>query len=404
MQKSAVVAAAVVACAIPAAAQQGLSLDQVLARAREKAPQVLSAAARIEEARARMVGARLRTRDNPTIDALIGPRLADTGRTLDLEVSAAQVFEPSSRRRARIVGVEVAIERDTAAADEVRRHAAEAAATAFYRAVGARERGELLAAAEALASQMTQIAQRRYRSGDIALLDVNVAQTTLSRARADRQAAQAAGRDALGDLRALLDLPDDSVTSVSGPLTGPADRDLPALRDAAARRPDLRVLEAERRDAEADLALARSFKRPDWGWTAQYSRDQRDSVVKGGLSVTLPLFNNGQELTATGSARAARIDFDLDTARRTVQREVQSAYEILHIRLAVVDELERHGITGVDQNDVLARRSFEVGEIRLVDWLLIRRELLETRVALLEARLEAAFARVRLHSAAGVLQ
>jgi cobalt-zinc-cadmium efflux system outer membrane protein len=404
MQKTAFVAAAVVACATQAAAQQGLSLDQVLARARAHAPQVLSAAARIEEARSRMVGARLRTRENPIVEAVIGPRLSDGSRSTDLDLSARQLFEPGSRRTARIAGAEAGIDRDSAAADEVRRQAASAAADAFYRAVEARERREFLAAAEALAVQMTDIAQRRYRAGDIAVLDVNVGQTTLSRARAERQKAEAAGRDVLGTLRTLLDLSDDALPSVSGTLGTGEERELSALLDAATRRPDLRVLEAERRDADADVAFGRSFRRPDWGWTAEFAREQRDTIVKGGLSLTLPIFNRGQDLTATGFARVARLEIELDTARRSIATEVRSAYEVLQIRLAVVNELEQHGVTGADQNDALARRSFEVGEIRLVDWLLIRRELLETRLALLDAKLEAALARVRLDSAAGVLQ
>jgi cobalt-zinc-cadmium efflux system outer membrane protein len=404
MQKTAFAAAAVVVCAAQAAAQQGLSLDQVLARARAQAPQVLSAAARIEEARSRMIGARLRARENPTVETVIGPRLSDGSRSTDFDVSAGQLFEPGSRRTARIAGAEAGIDRDSAAADDMRRQAASAAADAFYRALEARERREFLAAAEALAVQMTDIAQRRYRAGDIAVLDVNVGQIRLSRARAERQKAEAAGREALGNLRTLLDLSDEALPSVSGTLGTGGEKELSALLDAATRRPDLRVLEAERRDADADVAFGRSFGRPDWGWTAQYSREQRDTIVKGGLSLTLPIFNRGQDLTATGFARVARLEIELDTARRSIATEVRSAYDVLQIRLAVVNELEQHGVTGADQNDALARRSFEVGEIRLVDWLLIRRELLETRLALLDAKLEAALARVRLYSAAGVLQ
>ena len=49
-----------------------LSLEEALARAREQAPAVLIARARIEEARGRLTGARVRFRDNPTIDVGIG--------------------------------------------------------------------------------------------------------------------------------------------------------------------------------------------------------------------------------------------------------------------------------------------------------------------------------------------
>lgn len=404
MKKSAFAAAAVALFSARAAAQEGMSLRQVLDRARAQAPQVLSANARIEETRARMVGARLRARDNPTVDAVIGPRFADAGRTTDLEFTAAQVFEPGSRRSARIQGTEAGIEREGAAADDVRRQALETAATAFYRAQASRERIGLLAAAETLAAEAFEIAQRRYRAGDLAVLDVNVAATAVSRARAARRVAEAEHRDALGDLRILLDLPDDGLSAVSGTLAEQDQVALPALLEAAAHRPDVRMLMAESHDASADIALGKSFRRPDWGWAARYSREQRDEVVMGGISLTLPLFNRGQELMATGAARATRLSLELDARRRTAEREVRTAYELLQIRQGVVAELSQNAVAGADQNDALARRSFEVGEIRITDWLLFRREVLDARLSLLEAMLEAALARVRVDSAAGVLQ
>src|SRR5947208_13190184 len=184
-------------------AQQGITLAQVLARARADAPQVLTAVARIEETRAQMIGARLRTRDNPVLDATVGPRSSDLRRTTDWDFTGAQVFEPSSRRSARIRSAQSAIEHDTASADDTRRRALEAAASFFYRALQARERAALLVAAESLSQQTVDIAQRRYRAGDIAVLDVNVASTALSRVRAERQRAEADRRGVLGELRVL---------------------------------------------------------------------------------------------------------------------------------------------------------------------------------------------------------
>ena len=201
--------AAALACAVSTAVvhtQQGITLAQVLARARADAPQVLSAVARIEEARAQMIGARLRARDNPVIDATIGPRSSDSRRTTDWELTGAQVFEPSSRRTARIRSAQTAVERDTATADDTRRRALEAAASLFYRVLQARERASLMGAAESLAQQMVDIAQRRYRAGDIAVLDVNIATAALSRTRADRRIAEADERGSVGELRVVLDL------------------------------------------------------------------------------------------------------------------------------------------------------------------------------------------------------
>jgi hypothetical protein len=53
-----------------------LTLDQALEMARKRAPIILSARARIEEARGRLKGASLLFQQNPSLEADVGPRLA----------------------------------------------------------------------------------------------------------------------------------------------------------------------------------------------------------------------------------------------------------------------------------------------------------------------------------------
>ena len=66
--------------------------------------------------------------------------------------------------------------------------------------------------------------------------------------------------------------------------------------------------------------------------------------------------------------------------------------------------LETEALPGLDENDALTTRSFDVGQIGLPDVLLIRREMLDTRFQYLSALLEAALARVDVDAAAAVLR
>ena len=66
--------------------------------------------------------------------------------------------------------------------------------------------------------------------------------------------------------------------------------------------------------------------------------------------------------------------------------------------------LEAEALPGLDENDALTTRSFDVGQIGLPDVLLIRREMLDTRSQYLSALLEAALARVAVDAAAAVLR
>jgi outer membrane protein, heavy metal efflux system len=399
------IAVCAVAClyATAAAAQsRTLTLADVLAWAREQAPQIASARLALDETRARLVGASLRVQSNPQIEGALGNRSGAASRFTDFELGLGQSFEPGARRSARVAGAEAAIAQSAANLDEVTRSVLRSAASAYYRALHAANRVRLLDAASQVAAGVASTADRRFRAGDIAVLDVNIAKSSLARVRADREAAEAVRAQALGDLRQLLGL--DAEAGVDGTLTPPPDADLPTALRTALQRPELRALEAAIQEAEADVRLGLSFSKPEYGVGLRYSREEGDQIVLGGLTVTLPMFSKGQEQRAAGSARAARQRADLEAARARVQIEVRTAYNALGRRLAALRVLEADAMQGLDENEQLATRSFEVGQLALSELLLIRRELLDTRFHYLDALLEAALAKVDLDASAAILR
>lgn len=120
--------------------------------------------------------------------------------------------------------------------------------------------------------------------------------------------------------------------------------------------------------------------------------------------MTLPAFANGQDFRAVGSARAARLRAELEAAQTRVQIEVRAKLLVYERSLAGLRILQTDALPGLDENETLTNRSFEVGQIGLTDLLLIRREILETRFQYLDALLEAALARTELLASAGVLR
>jgi cobalt-zinc-cadmium efflux system outer membrane protein len=234
------------------------------------------------------------------------------------------------------------------------------------------------------------------------VLDVNIARASFARARAEHEAADAARVAATGELKQLLAITED--VRVTGELSPDSGADLDALLQAAAQRPELRSLEAAVQEAEAETRLGQTFRKPEYGVGVRYSREEGDQIVLGGLTVSLPIFSRGQELQAAGVARAARLRNELEAARARVQLEVRSAFDAYTRRVAAVRVLETDAIPGLDENETLTTRSFEVGQLGLAELLLIRRELLDTRSQYLDALLEAALARIDLDASAGVLQ
>jgi outer membrane protein, heavy metal efflux system len=385
-----------------AAQSRMLTLSEVLARAREQAPQIVSARLALEEVRVRLVGASLRFQSNPQIDAAVGSRNGPDTRYTDFELGVGQAFEPGARRSARVAGANAAIAQGAANLDDVTRSVLRSAAAAFYRAVHASERIRLLTAAHELASSVYSAADRRFKAGDIAVLDVNIARASLARVRAEREGAEASKALALGELRQLLRL--DVDVGVDGTLSRPAEPDLNAALQSASQRPELRELEAAIQEAEAEVQLGSSFSKPEYGFGVRYSREEGDQIVLGGMTVTLPFLSKGQEQRAVGSARAARLRAELDAARARIQVEVRTAFDAYNRRLSALRVLEADAIPGVDENEQLTTRSFEVGQLGLPELLLIRREILDTRFQYVDALLEAALARIDLDASAAILR
>ena len=381
---------------------RSLTLADVLTRAREQAPQIAIARLALEETRGGLLGASLRFQANPEIDVGVGNRQATGSRFTDLELGLGQNFEPGSRRSARIAGANAAIVQSSAEVDEITRVVLRSAAAAYYRAVHANQRIRVLNATQDLAAGVRSVADRRFKAGDIAVLDVNIARASLARVRAEREAAEAVKAKALGDLKQLLRLEED--ITVEGELVRSPDTDLNTLLQAASQRPELRALEAGIQEAEADMRLGDTYSKPDYGLGVRYSREEGDQIVLGGLTVTLPVFSKGQQLRAVGVARATRLRAELDASRARVRMEVRSAFETYSRRLAAVRLLETEAIPGLDDNETLTTRSFEVGQLGLPELLLIRREILDTRSQYLDALLEAALARVDLDASAALLR
>ena len=280
-------------------AQTVLTLADVLARAREQAPQIVSARLALEEARGRLAGASLRLQSNPEVDVSVGNRQGSDARSTDLQFGAAQMFEPPGRRAARIAGATAQL--DQGAGSRRRHDAGRAARRGVVVLSGActrRSASGSSTASEELAGAILQAADRRYRAGDLAVLDVNLARCVAGararrprsrRGRARRRAGSAAGAARL----------DGRVRGAGQPGAGEPP-DAAALAQSAEQRPELRALEAAIREADADSSLAGRFARPDYGVGLRYQREGGDHIVLGGLTLTLPLFSKGQELRAVG--------------------------------------------------------------------------------------------------------
>jgi cobalt-zinc-cadmium efflux system outer membrane protein len=393
-------AAAVFSSSSASAGDEPLTLGAALQRARAHAPALVAARFRVDEARARLDGARA-LRDEPTLEAALGRRRH--GPSPDLELGLSQTFELGGRRSGRIRAAEAAGEREAAAVDDLGTRVLREAGLAFVRAQAAAERTRLGAANEAHAESVLTIAERRHALGDVADLDVNLAAGAHARARSEARAAAAQQALAEGELRALLALdPGAPLVLAAGVEPRPAPA-LEALLEAAERRADVRGADAEVREAEAEGAVGRGLRWPDVTPSVRYEREGGEAVLWGGVALSLPVWGRGREVRGVADARAARARSEAHALRRTARLEVESAFRAQRLRLEAVDVL-RDSAARLADNEALARRAYEVGQIGLAEVLLARRETVEGRLVLLARRAEAAEGEIDLLARAGVLR
>ncbi len=400
LSRKLVLAVAILAVAAPGVSQETLTLEQALSLARERAPSVLSARARIEESRGRLSTASVIR--NPEVEAAAGGAISGEPRSAKVDAGLLQDVELGGRRSSRIDVASAELASSIAEAEDVLRRARRDVAAAFFRGLEAQERLALLAGAERIAEDTLEAARRRHESGDVALLDVNVARAAAARARSEVHGARASLSASLAEIRALLGFSAGEHLRLEGELSSPRRFDLPNLLDKALERPDIRALQSELDAANAELRLGQALAWPELGLGALYQREEGQDFLLGAVRLTLPLFDRGQGVRAEARARAGRLSEELEAKRRAVRIEVSAALEIYDQQRAAVEELERDALGVVDENEALSRESYEVGQISVVELLLVRRQTLEIRNEHLSRLLDAAIASADLEASAGV--
>jgi outer membrane protein, heavy metal efflux system len=396
-------AALVCGPAVASAKNYKLTLEQALALARERAPEVVVEAARVREVEARRAGASLLLRENPEIEGAAGRRRDDAGASsTDVEAGITQMFEVGGKRGARmaIADAEAASARSRAA--DAGRRAQLDVALRFLRALHARERVRVAEASAASLDATRRAMERRAQKGDVAALEVNLAASASVRARAAVLARQAEADGEVAGVAAHLGLgPDDSLEVVGTLEVGRAAPVEGLLRRAVVR-PDIAALLGEERAGRAEERLGRAMRWPDLGVRGSYAREGEEEVILGGIVIRLPLFDRGQEARAAGRARSERARAERRTLTAGIARDIRVGSE----RRAKLERAARllrdEAVPILEDSEKLLARSVETGLIGLGDYLAARRELLAAHEEYLDRLLDVAIAGVELDLAAGV--
>ena len=381
-----------------------IALADALARARSH-PEVRAAAADVQAFEGELRTARTPLY-NPELGVSAGPARQPGATGRDEEASLTQTFELGGKRGRRTAAATARLESARARLEQTRRLVDSRVRRAYRLAVIGRQRLQSAREAEAIADELKSAADERLRLGAGTLLQVNAAGAARGRAVAERLAAERRLREARTELAAAVG--DPGTTELE-----PADSDLAPLataldeNDLVTRalptRHDLVALAAETRAAEAEVRLADALGVPDVTGGVTVSREGLDerTATSFGLTIPLPLRNRNQGGRAAARARLERARTVEAGARQVAEREIRAAVRRHGLASAATASFDRDVVDRLADNLNLALESFRAGKISLLEFNVVRRDLVETRMAYLDAVGELIESRAVLDVAAG---
>lgn len=427
MRKSLMTVASIlcVLSATAAAAQdRPRTVDELVRIALERNRELLAARERVAEAQGLL--RRAGVRPNPTleVDYGAGGPLGSPG-TDELFLRYAQPIELGGKRGKRQAigqsGV-AAAEAEFAARTrqlvfEVKMRAAEVRAAHAKRAA--------LAEVVTAGREALRLTRARVEEGDAAALEAQLLAVEVARVDAQHATYRGRATAALADLRRLVGL-DAAELPSGGPNPELPPQESLALPDLTARalkiRSDLGAARAVERQSAAELELARAEGVPDLTASATYTQDSDttdglfavtssgqpapivDNDKRISVGVSIPLFWRGRNRgnTDAAMARATSARLQREYLESAVPRDVEAAYARWTAAQDTVSVF-RQGIVGqADQNLVVMREAYTLGQLRLLDVLNEQRRLIETRLAHIDAETELAQAAADLERAVGM--
>ena len=344
-------------------------------------PAVQAAEARLDAAEAQSKAAG-RPLYNPDLDLLA--ENADVDRRT---VGISQQIDWSGKRRARETAATAEVRAAIAERDEVRQRVALDWLRGFAGFQVSSDQTAVGAERVALLEQFAALAERRFRVGDIPVLERDLSVLAAQEARvqqAELVAEQAKARQTLMGVGGRSDVLPPLPTAL------PPPADAPMVSSQLGELPALRRAQAESEAAQARITVAERDRRPDPTILLTGGRVTdgpfHDRVV--GVAVKIPLFvrnSYGAEVTAARSsadaAEATRRDLTLRASAELEQ--AASSYEALREAWITWQQSSAPSAT---ERAALLQKLWEAGEVSTADYLVQLKQSLDTELTAIGLR------------------
>jgi cobalt-zinc-cadmium efflux system outer membrane protein len=390
-----------------AGAPLSLTLKEAMARAEERAPDVVLAGYALREVKAQRIGAGILFPVNPRIQADARPlvtsgTLQDTGYAAALEL----YFDPGGAPRARVREAERASDVATADLSLERLRGRIAAWTAYLQVRVAETRIEETKALLTIGERILRASEQRGAAGASGDIEETLATTDLGLLRAAIASAGRQREEHLATLRDLLDLPATQEIVLTTPLDeppAPPDKEAIVAR-ALTSRPELAQIRARLAFLDARYERLGRERAPRLG--AYMGVDAAPvSPVFGflGLSIELPVFQRNQGPRAVVDvARATEAERQELQARR-ILREVAAIYTAYESRRTELTLIAGTAVPAAERTLELVEQGWLAGRFDVFRVATAARDVARVRASRLDALEAAWLSRIALDRAAGGL-
>lgn len=247
------------------------------------------------------------------------------------------------------------------------------------------ERDNLAARRQKLMHDFAELAQRRFETGDVSQVELDLARLASVDARIKRATAAAALAGARQAVRVLApDLPASQWPSLPSSLPElPDGADVQSLIGAL---PE--VLAARRRAdaAEALVELRRREGRPDPTLSVGGGSEAGDRLTVAELSIPLPLLNRFRdEVDAAAAEHRAAQQAEKDASRRAHARLI-SATERYQLALTAWENWQETGQASLERQQEQLRKLWKAGDIGTTEYLVHAGQTLDLRASALDLR------------------
>jgi cobalt-zinc-cadmium efflux system outer membrane protein len=385
--------------------QQGSTSQDIARRALAANGELAAARLEIERARARLRQAGLRP--NPTVDfEQTTGRLTGSAGESETSIGVSLPLELGSKRRRRIELAEAELEAiEAEIAERERRLTAEALAL-YAEALAALRELEITEGLTELDLKTVVFVQARVNEGETAPLELNLLHAEVERLRSRRALVEGRLQSALIRLKSLAGIPLEEPLRLRDSFSTASLHEPPASLEAAMEialrtRPDLRLARLNEEVANAGLQLARAQGTPNLTAFTRYTLgrsafddtpvgvlNDRDKLLTFGVSVELPVFNRNQGAKAEAATAIVQARRRREFAEATVRAEVASAYVRYESARVALLTFEQGVINRSNENLKVIRAVYELGEIRITDFINEQRRLLDSQREFTEAMAE----------------